>query len=160
MRAYNHCVTSGVVGEVVSLFDIGCGRGGDIYKWVKLGIPCVYGSDPSYDAVAEARVRFGNMIANVNDADGREKGVVFSYQFGHMRNPLGRPDSWFSGEDKLFDIISCQFTAQFYAPDNIAVLMDTVVRRMKTGGIFVGTLMDGDAVLRALPVVSKIVNDC
>ena len=157
MRAYDHCVTAGVAGGALSLFDIGCGRGGDIHKWVKLGIPCVYGSDPSYDAVAEARVRFGDMI--VNDAGGRKKGVIFSYQFGHMRNPLGRPDSWFSGEDKRFDIVSCQFAAQFYAPDNTAVLMDTVVRRMKSCGVFVGTLMDGDAVLRALPVVGDTIED-
>lgn len=40
------------------LLDLACGRGGDIWKWIDAGIPCVKGIDLSPHEIEEARARW------------------------------------------------------------------------------------------------------
>ena len=101
------------------VLDVGCGQGGDIHKWKHLGVTLV-GIDPSRPAIEEARRR--------------SKGFgVFSV--GTVQSaPL-----------EQFDVICYNFSLQ-YQPIN---LLYEITRRLKKGGILLGTVTDSTRISMA-----------
>jgi mRNA (guanine-N7-)-methyltransferase len=119
------------------LLDIGCGRGGDLFKWDNAKLEFVYGYDPNVSYIDEAKRRF-------NNASNVKRNYVFS-------------TVPFSGFENYFDVISCQFAIHYmFATDEIlSNHLDYVSRMLKPGGLYIGTFMDGDRVLEKLQH-----NDC
>jgi mRNA (guanine-N7-)-methyltransferase len=113
------------------LLDIGCGRGGDLFKWDKSNIRYVYGYDPNASYIDEANRRFHNSSL--------KRDYVFSTEE-------------YNSFENYFDIVSCQFAIHYMFSDDTTLdnHLAYVCRMLKPGGVYIGTFMDGDRVLEIL----------
>jgi SAM-dependent methyltransferase len=115
------------------LLDIGVGRGGDLHKWVSMGIERVWGMDIDESALEEARHRTA--------AKEIEIGRTLRYEYStELPN------------ERRFDIVSCQFAIHYFcdSADHLDELLTNVAARLRNRGRFLVTCMHGDLV-RALP---------
>ena len=81
------------------------------------------------------------------------------------RSRKGKPDPRLADYDGLavrpFDVISCQFALHYFfeSEDTLATFLDNVADNLSSGGIFVGTCMDGVAVDNQLATVETVSED-
>lgn len=128
---------------VQTLLDIGVGRGGDIMKWHNNQIPKVVGIDIEYTYIREAIRRFNQAhLRNVRD-----------YRFYVIKNG----DSFYTTLEKrnlntLYDMISCQFCLHYFASSEECLheFFSNIARVLKPGGVFIGTVPNGDKILNML----------
>lgn len=125
-----------------NLLDIACGRGGDIMKWSKAKFKFVTAFDSDKKSIYES-----------NDFDGAIK------RFKSIKTTLFTPKCFFwnfsaidpniltnlNSKDagKIYDVISCQFAIHYFVND-IDILLNMVSNKIKVGGLFIGTTVDGD----------------
>jgi len=132
-----------------SLLDLGCGRGGDIGKWMDAGIPYVTGLDISAEELDEARRRFGRF--------GRVRGGG-AYEFHQVDL---RTSVWLSPHK--YDAITSMFSLHYFfdAESSLRNVLETVMRNIKPGGYFFGTVPDGKRIADLLneSQTSKTSND-
>lgn len=119
-------------GSRASLLDIGCGRGGDIGKWMDAGIRCVTGLDISAEELDEARRRFRGTRAG-------------EFQFEFQQFDL-RGSAWLS--PRTYDAIASMFSLHYFFDSETSLrnILETVKRNIKPGGYFFGTVPDGKRV--------------
>ena len=117
------------------LFDIGVGRGGDMFKWSKNKIMHVIGYDVDDLSIQEAKRRF----LNSNFSDDHH------YDFYTFPNIHLAVDTLNIGPNQ-FDIVSCQFAIHYFFKNEqlITNLIETVSKILKPNGKFIGTFMDAD----------------
>ena len=164
----------------VSLLDVACGRGGDINKWVELGVERVLGVDVMEDGLAEA-IRRASTASNAPDAlflrmdaskpfedAGQFEGMqeddaaVARVAFG-LSEPLHddsllsrRLLTWQKTVAAGFDVATCMFALHYFCRDQTSLsnLIDNVRKHLKVGGLFAGVCLDGRVVddrLRGIP---------
>lgn len=164
----------------VSLLDVACGRGGDINKWVELGVERVLGVDVMEDGLAEA-IRRASTASNAPDAlflrMDASKPFEDAGQFEGMqeddaavaRVALGLSEpvrdesalskrllAWQKTVAAGFDVATCMFALHYFCRDQTALsnLIDNVRKHLKVGGLFAGVCLDGRVVddrLRGIP---------
>lgn len=136
MRCFHNKVKSQLISQGVqmspngkTLLDIGCGRGGDLFKWNHCGLEHVYAYDPNHAYIQEAKYRLSTSGLNCN--------YVFSTDV-------------LVGVENYFDVVSCQFAVHylFASDDLLNTHLEYVARMLKPGGVYMGTFMDGDVVIR------------
>lgn len=169
-----HVLLQRFAGRRYSLLDIGCGKGGDIRKWVDCKFSSVLGVDSCED----------NLL---NDADGAYRRAMevpesvrpamaflpmdavvdFKDQVQRIRDPYLRslamhmwglakdpsiPDAYFNRVSRGYDVVSCQFAIHYFFNDEADVdrFMQNMVSCIKPGAYFVGTCLDGSAVAAKL----------
>jgi mRNA (guanine-N7-)-methyltransferase len=117
-----------------SVLDLACGRGGDVHKWLSLGIAHVKGLDVSPASVAEARSRFAARKSNKK------------YEF-HVADLTG---AWTDGE--TYDVVSCMFALHYFFGSEEAAnrLMRTVSAHLRPGGHFVGIVPDAQRIVECI----------
>jgi len=137
MRTFHNKVKNQLIDASVKLtngthlLDIGCGRGGDLFKWDSANLDYVFGYDPNPSYIEEAKRRFNTSHLKRN--------YVFSTDL-------------FESFENYFDIISCQF-AIHYMFENVYTLdqhLSYVSRMLKPNGLYIGTFMDGDRVIEKI----------
>jgi mRNA (guanine-N7-)-methyltransferase len=142
-----------IKGELLSLgangtlFDIGVGKGGDLHKWVNYGFTRVRGVDVNPRSLDEARKRTAE----------KERELFRQLDYQYALTGASAVDSNLPPEK--FDMVSCQFAIHYFFKDwdSIDRFLDAVVRRLKTGGYFVCTAMDGSRVGN-LPLESEYIS--
>jgi ubiquinone/menaquinone biosynthesis C-methylase UbiE len=124
----------------LQVLDIGCGRGGDLWKWTKNRPKTFVGVDASSACVEEARARFAALISR-----GRSNMSASFYvcDARTQRLPV---------EDESVDIVSCQFAMQFFfdAAEHQEHFFREVWRCLKPQGLLLAVLPDGNRVHRLL----------
>jgi len=121
--------------SVLHLLDVGVGRGGDMFKWDKCQISNVVGYDPEESSIEEANKRYIQSCLR----DNRDYKFVCCPLISDLHQP-----------SNSMDIVSCQFTIHYFFTSE-KVLMEFLTNvhdLLKPGGIFVGTFMDGDTVMK------------
>lgn len=134
MRSFHNKIKSQLITQAAQmtegkmLLDIGCGRGGDLFKWDLAGIEHVYAYDPNPAYIEEANRR--------SVSSHLKRDYVFSTDIA-------------SGVQQ-FDIVSCQFAIHylFASDDMLQSHLRYVAGVLKPGGVYIGTFMDGDMVLQ------------
>lgn len=122
----------------IKLLDLAVGKGGDINKWVANKIKYVVGFDIDKDSILEANKRYKQM------------NVHYNYQFYEL--DLSKSTSIKTVADitqnTKFDIVSCQFAVHYFFKNNetLNTILEIVSNSLKTGGIFIGTTMNGDLI--------------
>ncbi|TNY23598.1 mRNA capping enzyme-domain-containing protein [Rhodotorula diobovata] len=119
----------------IRVLDLGCGKGGDLHKWTRAGTEEYVGIDIAAVSIAQAQERYDTM-----------RGQRFPARFFTLdcfENSI---------EDVLpastvprpFDIVSMQFCMHyaFETEDKVRTMLANVVRYLKPGGVFVGTIPD------------------
>ena len=91
-----------------TLVDFGCGRGGDLRKWMAHGIAHVLALDPDEASVAEAKRRAG------------EAGAPATYQFVVVEDTL----AYLSGlSPQSADVVSAMFSVHYLSRDEMGEFM-------------------------------------
>lgn len=156
-----------------SLFDIGCGKGGDLSKWVDNRYTTVLGVDISEDNIinpndgiykrlsenkyydsswlyAFVPLNAGNLINkqsinSISDDFTRELALnIWNYE----KSPTPQLQRFNNLVKDKFDVVSCQFAIHYFFKDKeeLGNFIVNVKNHLKDGGLFVGTCFDGERV--------------
>ena len=113
-----------------SLLDIACGRGGDLHKWIDIGLARVRGYDVSEVELQEARRRLSALSPGPTEID----------FFGTAN--LGT--SVWVDEFAPYDAVSCMFALHYFwgSEDTAKALLQFVHANLRPGGVFLGIVPD------------------
>lgn len=125
------------------LIDIGCGRGGDLYKWIDTQVKTVIGLDLSALEIDEAKSRFSQIKSS-------GKKDLPSIEF--VQNDRLDTEQVSLGLEGMADIVTCMFVIHyFFAQESgIKQLLNNISTYLKPGGYFVCCFPDGKRILSLL----------
>ena len=164
--------------QKVKLFDIGCGKAGDLYRWQEAKVALVFGVDLSDDSITngvdgacqramsrrtpDTRCIFARFdaskeltlegIVDSPDADG----ALHDQQHAQvLRRVLGAPDAL--GIADGFDVVTCMFAIHYFFQDadRLDGFVKNVVRYLKPGGVFIGCTFDASKVTALLKAAAQ-----
>lgn len=150
-----------------SLFDIACGQGGDLKRWIDCGLSTVYGIDKVRNNIENPSSGMYSRLLKVDWKDVKTHDYVFGTMDASKEinesyvKSLEDKDDVYIGEKILkygkFDLVSCQFAIHyFFESDKILDnYVKNVDRFLKDGGYFMGTCMDGMRVKKLLANTPK-----
>ena len=123
------------------LYDIGCGRGGDIAKWLEANIHFVKGIDPSPYSIQECKERFWNVTKRTPSSSAQ-------LQFQVVKD-FGQRDY---EEPQPFQCASAMFSLHYFfdSEQSAQQLFRNVSRLLVPGGVFFGCFPAGKRILMAL----------
>jgi mRNA (guanine-N7-)-methyltransferase len=131
----------------VNLLDIAVGRGGDIDKWNKAGISCVFGFDSNRESIES--VDPFNPGARYRIQSYQALTTKIQVEIGDAIRPtvelLNKIDSFLlSNKLSGFDIVSCQFAMHYFfkCEQDLNITLSMVERYLVKGGYFIGTILD------------------
>jgi hypothetical protein len=145
-----------------TLFDIACGQGGDLKRWIDCGLSTVYGIDKVRNNIENPSSGIYSRLLKLDWKDIKAPEYVFGTMDASMEinesyvKSLGEKDDVYIGDKILkygkFDMVSCQFAIHYFF-ENETILdnfVKNVDRFLKDGGYFMGTCLDGTRVKRLL----------
>ena len=124
--------------------DVGCGKGGDVGKWMPHRPKKLIGVDGSKVCISEAQTRHNSMVTT-----GRGSMVAI-----FLAQDLCSRDVALPAEDGSVDIVCSHFFLQFAASDGavLGALVADSYRCLAPGGVFVCLVPDGDRIFSLLAV--------
>ena len=131
--------------ERKTLLDFGCGKGGDIMKWINAGYTDVLAIDNSHTHLYGPN-GFSDRYEKVKDK------INITFVWGNVLGPLKECGMNDIEKDKLkpwlktkFDIISCQFAIHYFlnTKDEWTMMVKNIQKFLKPNGYFVGTYLNG-----------------
>lgn len=116
-----------------SLLDLATGRGGDLRKWMDIGIVRVKGLDISEAELHEARRRYAALAP-------RQLQCTFE-----CTSHLGLSEWKDPSSSVMYDAVTCMFALHYFcgSEQSLALLLKTVAANLKVGGHFFGIVPDG-----------------
>ncbi|KAL7751023.1 mRNA cap guanine-N7 methyltransferase [Sorochytrium milnesiophthora] len=150
MRSFNNWVKSTLISEFVargsSVLDMGCGKGGDLQKYARVGVRRLHAIDIADMSVREAEKRYREMSRPGYSA-------TFSV-LDCYKQPLGTvvPSS------ARFDVVSMQFCMHyaFETEAQVRQMLANVTSNLSPGGRFIGTTTNAQAILQRLLAVDGL----
>lgn len=160
-----------------SLMDIGCGKGGDIGKWIGAGFRRVYGIDRFEDNITNIKngaydrlnKEYRNMTQDqtyffmpfdarivinqdsINKLDTVPHRDIAKVAYGYSPRPRDRRlQKIYKIASDPFDIVSVQFAIHYFFENDSTLenFCQNVSRHLKEGGYFIGTCFDAERVNR------------
>lgn len=123
--------------ECNKLIDLGCGKGGDMHKWINSNIKCVIGYDINKDYLKEAQERYENIKnkRNINT------NIIYKC--------VDLSENFIDLEDDKADIITCNFAIHYFFKNEktFNILKNSIINNLKKNGYFLGTTFDGISVI-------------
>ncbi|KAG4304302.1 hypothetical protein PORY_002277 [Pneumocystis oryctolagi] len=150
LRNFNNWVKSALIRKFTKTFpedvailvlDIGCGKGGDLLKWSKMGIAGYIGIDSAEVSIMQARERYKKM---------RFSGFAAKfYVLDCYTNPL---ESVLPPDERKFDIVSMQFSMHYAFETEMKChqMLSNVSRSLTRGGKFIGTIPSSDFIIEKI----------
>ncbi len=168
-------------GKAKTLFDVSCGKGGDIPKWIDIGLNKVLGVDISKDNIenpvdgAYARTlqnkRFNksqhNYVYATLDSSRKFQKEYFEtienendkrickllWNIGSVKTP----EKYKGFATNGFDVVSCQFSIHYFFENENKLdnLLWNVNQHLSDGGYFIGTCLDGMKIKQLLKGIKK-----
>jgi mRNA (guanine-N7-)-methyltransferase len=146
VHIYNNFVKAATIQTFLShnayVFDMGCGRGGDIKKYAKNSVGFYYGIDLVPERVEEASKRYKNLR------------VLFSAWFdvGNFMEPIK--------VESQYDFVSCQFAFHYAwsSKEKVYQVMKNAINIMKDDAYFYLTFPDFEIIRQRL--VTMINSPC
>lgn len=154
-----------------SLFDIGCGKGGDLNKWIRSGFTTVVGIDlftnnithpidgvyarlENTHAYSPARHKYAFFpfdASIVIDEASIERHVPDDHRtlakllWGMGKAPNAELQKVVGIAKKGFDVVSCQFAMHYFfeTHSKLDAFIQNVANQLVEGGFFIGTCFDG-----------------
>lgn len=146
-----------------SLFDIACGKGGDLKRWMEAGLTTVFGMDKARDNIENPNDGIYARLAQAVQRGGVPEKAQFMFATMDGAVPV-KPatvatlseDDRFVGEKMLAhgpcDIVSCQFAIHYFFKDEetLDAFVTNVDRFLSPGGYFIGSCLDGMLIKKKL----------
>lgn len=137
----------------IQLLDLACGRGGDIHKWMDMGVDRVVAIDTDHEAIAEARARLRDTLARskrTTSVDFICLDILAQNTPMDLISELKRiygATNWFE-----FELVSMHFSLQYFVEDDKELLriLKFISQRIAPGGYFYGTCPREDKILALL----------
>eukprot|EP00906_Rhabdomonas_costata_P020218 RCo029385 len=132
-----------------TVLDLGCGRGGDLFKWSKTAASYYCGIDVSPVAIEEARSRHRHFRHKL-PADffvGDCLGPSFTFP------PLPSTSPFPTGcTTPAFDVVSCMFALHYSFRDEATArsVLRTVAAHLRLGGVFLVCTVDAVVLMRRM----------
>jgi SAM-dependent methyltransferase len=160
-------------GKAKSVFDIACGKGNDLIKYLNIGVKLVVGIDKSQDNIenpndgAYARLLQSHQPASNKDADIIYIPMDFSQEIDNRyiqsikdektkdivelmwgNKTLPRLERYHNIANSTFDMVACQFAIHYFFENmgTLRAFLKNVDNVIKQGGYFIGTCLDGNMV--------------
>jgi SAM-dependent methyltransferase len=147
-----------------TLLDLASGRGNDLNRWIKLGIPQVLGIEVDGDQYSESWKRYHDTIKG-ETGKGKGKGnyprpnINVTYVHGSAMDKQTVKDSLKTYYRKdTVDLITCNFALNYFFKDQTTIrdFFTCVASCMKPGSLFIGTFADGDVIKNLLDLCEII----
>lgn len=148
-------------GKCSRVFDIACGRGGDLNKYIANDFKVVVGIDKSADNITNGKDGAYARLLQANNPKKRNMTIVFlpldfskpfpetDATFNFMMSGKGNAGvSRYKGVlNQRFDLVSCQFAVHYFMESKsvFRVFLANLVRVVENGGYFIGTCLDARA---------------
>lgn len=176
MRAFNNWIKSNMINTYCqnkeSVLDIGCGRGGDLLKFINASIKEYVGTDIDNDGmytIKESAIsrykKFKKTMRNVPDmkfinVDSRG---LFNVSAQEAILPSMVPankkliETYLNG-NKKYSVINCQFSMHYYISDEISWsnFMTNLKNHLEDNGYFLVTCFDGEFLYNRLKGKNKM----
>eukprot|EP01064_Diplonema_japonicum_P020793 TRINITY_DN30365_c0_g1_i1.p1 TRINITY_DN30365_c0_g1~~TRINITY_DN30365_c0_g1_i1.p1 ORF type:complete len:1067 (+),score=262.81 TRINITY_DN30365_c0_g1_i1:42-3242(+) len=132
--------------------DLCCGRGGDLHKWTSQKPKLYIGADSCLPAVGVAAKRYSDLFdASVNNKSRSGMPARFLVTDCFSKEGCNRiHDALRKKRETAFNCISCQFSLHysFRSEELAATMMQNISSLLEEGGIFFGTIVDSEELLR------------
>lgn len=128
-------------GKNVTLVDLCCGRGGDLFKWKFSRISKVIAIDNHQESIEEATKRY------------KENDIQLDVTF-YVDTALNM-SKYVVGP---VHVISCNFALHYFNRGELCQLVVDISRTLVGGGYFIGTCIDGDRIREILENEKTIPN--
>ncbi len=142
--------------EVVCL-DIGCGRGGDIHKWMHSGVTKVVGFDMSDEALREAQKRYQTaQTAQTKLPQAKQKSGANNTEMEFFI--MNMNDDWHALSGDKFNVVTAHFCIHYAckSPNTIQKLLSQISSVLLPNGVCIFTLVDPQKVKEYINTNSKI----
>ena len=130
----------GQFGINLSVLDIACGKGGDLFKWGRQRIGHYVGMDIARQAVTDAHARWS-------------KRKSFPAQFIEL-DCSSRPEVFckYIPKHLYFDIVSCQMSLHYmFEKKQLAWnFFQNISKKLTQGGFFIATIPDSNVIVKRL----------
>lgn len=143
LRSFNNWVKYVLISKFAhrncTVLDIGCGKGGDLFKWGRAGCSGFIGIDIAEVSVSQARERYEKARSKRFWADFCV-GDAFEEDVEDIVHPEAFP----------VDIVSSQFCLH-YAFENekrVRKVLSNISRALRRDGIFLGTIPNSDVIIK------------
>ncbi|CAD6184770.1 unnamed protein product [Caenorhabditis auriculariae] len=154
LRNFNNWIKSQLINEATNrlrddgvrnprIFDLACGKGGDLRKWDIARAETVTMADIASVSIDQAKGRYEEMRQ-------RNRNRIFTADF--MVVDCTKEDIMEKMKDKKpYDLTSCQFALHYSFVDekSARTFIRNAVKPLRPGGIFIGTLPDAERIVWA-----------
>lgn len=158
LRSFNNWIKATVINKYLnqlggghtndlSIFDICCGRGGDLEKYFRSRIKLYVGADLSEESLKNALDR----IIKLKNEKYKDLKTKCYFITEDVSNPNGHLLKKIPSEIQ-FDFVSCQFAMHYHfeSEERVRTFLTNVVSRLNDGGIFIGTIIDSNVLVKRL----------
>lgn len=142
-KHYNKALAGGAV------LDLGCGHGGDLGKFARMGVPRVVAVDISQESIQEAQRRHSTNQSIASLSCTFICGD-FATSWSDFATNFARPSSSVAQlTGQQFGLVSCQFALHyaFETEARVRQFLANVAQCLPPGGCFVGTTTNADALV-------------
>lgn len=150
LRSFNNFIKALLIDHYSNphdiVLDLGCGRGGDLLKWLKAGIDGLIGLDIADVSIEHAKKRFSELKNKCFWTD-----FVVGNCFDEAIEDIVHPDAF------PVDTVSCQFALHyaFDTEERVLCTLGNISRALKKGGNFIGTIPDSEYLSNQLKTGKK-----
>lgn len=144
----------------IKVLDLGCGKGGDLKKFLNVGINSYFGIDIAENSIEEAKRRYDEMMTKYFGTN--YKTLLYKYENNYENNGIDCMqlfDADFLVQDiynlpldleQKFDLISCQFSLHyaFESKRSFEISIRNISRHLSKNGIFIATIPNKETILR------------
>lgn len=125
-----------------TIIDLGCGKGGDMHKWISTNIKYVKGYDINKEYLKEAEDRYEKIKKQ------KKINTEIIYKCIDLSKKV------IDTEHKNVNIITCNFALHYFFEneETFNILKKSIKNNLKINGYFIGTIFDGAS-------VNKMVNN-
>ena len=155
LRSFNNWIKACMIkivanklGSNLSVLDLCCGRGGDLEKYFKSGVRLYVGADLAEELLRNAIDRIEKLQKEKFKNNFETKCFFITEDISHPDNTLlQKIPKHFS-----FDIVSCQFAMHYHFESEARVrsFLINVVSKMRNGGLFIGSIIDSNILVKKL----------
>ncbi|KAI8333323.1 guanine-N(7)-methyltransferase domain-containing protein [Chlamydoabsidia padenii] len=142
MRSFNNWVKSVLIQRHTKsrqcVFDMGCGKGGDLIKWAKARIDYLIAADIAAVSLEQMKERYKNLRSRSFDAE------------FHALDCYSEPIGPLLKTRKPVDVVSMQFCLHyaFESETKARMMLHNVSRHLRSGGQFIGTMPDANLLVK------------
>lgn len=130
------------------LLDVAVGRGGDIIKWSRAKFKYVTGFDSDKKSIYEEH-DFDGAIKRFKDV--KKNIYVPKCFFWNISATDSNVLKILNNKDhgSIYDVVSCQFSIHYFI-SKLDIVLYMISQKLKRGGMFIGTTIDGDLLYKNL----------